>query len=97
MQQIGYETLDAGSYHVNVAFPALWLAAGVYTIYVKFIGYSPAGVEERHNSERALIDVVGAESGISRSVLSPPFDWDIQPAPSENSSTVSLSSSSPTQ
>ena len=77
-KELGFVQLETGSHQIRVAFPPLWLSPGVYTLYLKFIGSHPAGHEERIHSERALIDVSGKNTGISRSRLAPPFNWDIQ-------------------
>jgi lipopolysaccharide transport system ATP-binding protein len=76
-QQLGHDELPPGSYQIKADFPALWLAPGVYTAYFKFIGYNPAGGEEKQTSERTLIDIIGQDPGISRSKLTPPFAWTV--------------------
>jgi homopolymeric O-antigen transport system ATP-binding protein len=71
--------LGAGRYRVKVELPPLWLAPGVYTLYFKFIGRKPCGMEERHLSERAVIDVTGSADGIGRANLAPPLNWTLAP------------------
>ena len=67
--------LEAGRYRVRVELPPLWLAPGIYTLYFKFIGGKPTGTEERHFSERVILDVTGKVNGISRANLAPPLRW----------------------
>jgi lipopolysaccharide transport system ATP-binding protein len=72
-------TLGAGRYRVRVELPTLWLAPGVYTSYFKFIGRKPSGMDERHLSERTVVDVVGDADGIGRANLAPPVNWTLAP------------------
>jgi lipopolysaccharide transport system ATP-binding protein len=69
------EPLAAGRYRVRVDIPALWLAPGVYTVHFKFIGQTIDGPEQRHLSERVILDVTGDIEGISRANLVPPLSW----------------------
>jgi lipopolysaccharide transport system ATP-binding protein len=71
--------LEAGRYRVKVELPPLWLAPGVYTLYFKFVGRKACGGEERHLSERAVIDVTGSADGIGRANLAPPINWTLAP------------------
>src|SRR6266850_1271597 len=73
--QLWSGSLEAGRYRVKVELPPLWLAPGVYTLFFKFIGRKPSGMEERHLSERAVIDITGSADGIGRANLAPPVDW----------------------
>lgn len=74
----GYDMLRAGVYRLRADFPALWLTPGVYVVYFKLVGLRPDGVQEHHLSERVLLDVVGNEEGISKSLLTPPLQWAIE-------------------
>jgi lipopolysaccharide transport system ATP-binding protein len=74
-EQLWSGSLEAGRYRLNIELPSLWLAPGVYTLYFKFIGRKPSGMEERHLSERAVIDIAGSADGIGRANLAPPVDW----------------------
>jgi lipopolysaccharide transport system ATP-binding protein len=73
--QLWSGNLKAGRYRVKVELPPLWLAPGVYTLYFKFIGRKPCGRDERHLSERVVIDVIGSADGIGRANLAPPVNW----------------------
>ena len=77
--QLWSGNLEPGRYRVKVELPSLWLAPGVYTLYFKFIGRKPCGMEERHLSERAVIDITGSADGIGRANLAPPLDWTFTP------------------
>ena len=79
--QVLSRDLEAGRYKVKVELPPLWLAPGVYTLYFKFIGRKESGIEERHFSERVVLDVTGSVNGISRATLAPPFSWTLAPEP----------------
>jgi lipopolysaccharide transport system ATP-binding protein len=77
--QLWSGNLEVGRYRVKVELPTLWLAPGVYTLYFKFIGRKPSGMEERHLSERAVIDISGSADGIGRANLAPPANWTLAP------------------
>ncbi len=78
LSQMGCDQLKAGNYLTRAFFPPLWLAPGVYTVYFKFLGYRPDGGQERHLSERVLLDVTAETEEISRSQLTPPLQWTIE-------------------
>jgi lipopolysaccharide transport system ATP-binding protein len=77
LSQLERQKLEAGIHQIHLQFPVLWLAPGVYTFHLKFIGYNDAGIEERQLSERLLVEITGAEEGISRSLVAPPPQWQI--------------------
>jgi lipopolysaccharide transport system ATP-binding protein len=78
--------LGAGRYRVGVEFPALWLAANLYTLHLKFIGWRAGGGTERHYSERVMLDVTNGVSGAGRALLAPAARWSLSadPAPNAN-------------
>ncbi len=76
-EQLNRAELAAGVHQMLIQFPALWLSSGLYTFHLKFTGYNTAGIEERKESERLLLDVVGQDQGISRSLLMPPPRWQV--------------------
>ena len=86
--QLWSGSLEAGRYRVKVELPPLWLAPGVYTLFFKFIGRKRCGMEERHLSERAVIDITGSSDGIGRANLAPPLDWTFAPETYEVSTTA---------
>jgi lipopolysaccharide transport system ATP-binding protein len=67
--------LEPGRYRIKVEFPPLWLAPGVYTLSLKFVGRKSSNVEEKHLSERAVLDVTGMSNGKSRASLAPSVKW----------------------
>jgi lipopolysaccharide transport system ATP-binding protein len=71
--------LGAGRYRIEVRMPPLWLTPTLYTLYFKFLGSSVSGKQERHLSERVLLDVTGQTQGLGRAALAPPIDWSIAP------------------
>ena len=75
---LGYDTLQAGAYNLSADFPALWLAPGVYTVHFKFFGSGADGAQESLLSERLLLDVIGKDAEISRSLLTPPLRWTVE-------------------
>ena len=77
LQQLERVVLTAGIHQIQIKFPALWLAPGLYTFHLKFTGYNGAGIEERQVSERLLVEMRGQEEGISRSLLTPRSQWQV--------------------
>jgi lipopolysaccharide transport system ATP-binding protein len=77
-RDLGYDSLDTGSYHVRVSMPPLWLSPGAYTVYFKFIGIRADGESETHTSERILLDVVGSAAGNSTALLAPDAQWSLE-------------------
>jgi|SRR5579884_78743 len=78
--------IRAGHYRVTSRLPAVWLAPGVYTVYLKLIAEGPNGQYMRHLSEKIFLQVDGATAGLSRALLAPPCEWElssrqVQPAP----------------
>jgi lipopolysaccharide transport system ATP-binding protein len=69
--------LAPGRYRLRVEFPPLWLAPGVYTTSFKFVGHKPAGGNENHLSEQAVLDITGKTNGKSRASLSPSLKWNL--------------------
>jgi lipopolysaccharide transport system ATP-binding protein len=67
--------LESNRYHVRVEFPPLWLAPSVYTLHFKFYGRKRIGGEERHLSERVVLDISGSINGLSKAHLAPPLNW----------------------
>jgi len=83
--EVGSNRLPAGCYRIGVGMPPLWLAPGLYTVYFKFFGMTSSGAEERHESERAIIDVTGDMTGISRAQLAPALNWTVRAEPFSSS------------
>jgi lipopolysaccharide transport system ATP-binding protein len=78
--QVGAVPLPTGRHRLRVEFPALWLAPGLYTLSFKLLGVKACGSEERHVSERLMLDVVSHVEGIGRAHLAPPVRWTVSPA-----------------
>jgi lipopolysaccharide transport system ATP-binding protein len=77
---LGGSPLTAGRHRVDVALPPLWLAPGVYTLQFKLIGETTAGADERHVSERVVLDVTGEVEALDGARLAPPAQWEMTPA-----------------
>jgi lipopolysaccharide transport system ATP-binding protein len=80
LAELGNSRLAAGRYRVKVEIPPLWLAPGLYTLTFKFIGHNSLGREERHHSERAMLDVLGSINIIGKAHLDPPAAWTLTPS-----------------
>jgi len=75
IKQLSDRKLEGGRYLLKAEFPSLWLAPGMYTVYFKFQAHNLHGAEERHLSERAILNVSGSINGIGRACLAPPPNW----------------------
>lgn len=69
--------MQPGRYTVRVALPTLWLAPGVYTIYFKYIGSPDTGADERHFSERYMLEITGSMEGLGSAQLAPEATWSV--------------------
>ncbi len=70
------DALEPGQYKLRVRLPVLWLAPGIYTIYLKLIGQKVSGGDVRHISNRVVLDVSGNSDGIAQAALAPPYQWE---------------------
>lgn len=68
--------LEPGQYKIRVKLPVLWLAPGIYTLYMKLIGQKQSGGDVRHNSNRVVLDINGDSDGIAQASLAPPTVWE---------------------
>jgi lipopolysaccharide transport system ATP-binding protein len=75
------DKVAVGRHRLRVELPALWLAPGVYSLYFKFMGTKANGDEEKHFSERAMLDLTGSVVGLGRAQLAPPLKWELNPEP----------------
>lgn len=71
--------MRTGGYCFSANLPSLWLAPGVYTLYMKFRGDNQNGEQERYVSERVIIEVTGSLAGVRNAVLAPSFQWAVRP------------------
>jgi len=71
--------LTPGDYRVQVRFPDLWLAPGVYSLHFKFMQDTTGRGGGRYESERVVIDVGGSMEGNANAVLAPRVDWEVDP------------------
>jgi lipopolysaccharide transport system ATP-binding protein len=73
--KLGLPDLEAGLYRLRVDFPPLWLAPGVYTLLLKFVGRDSSGEEHAYKTEPVILDVNGQDHSKGRAALAPPLDW----------------------
>jgi ABC-type polysaccharide/polyol phosphate transport system ATPase subunit len=77
-EALGIRSLKAGRYCVKVEVPALNLSPGVYSVFLRFVGRDPSGVEHRVTSQSAVLDISGKPmSGRRRPLLVPELDWEM--------------------
>jgi lipopolysaccharide transport system ATP-binding protein len=74
-RDLGEKAIDRGRYRISLECPPMWLAPGVYTVFLKFLGTTRAGEDQRHVSERAIVDVTGDSDGIGQASLAPNIAW----------------------
>lgn len=70
------DALEPGQYKLRVRLPVLWLAPGIYTVYLKLVGQKASGGDVRHVSNRVVLDVNGNSDGIAQAALAPPYQWE---------------------
>jgi lipopolysaccharide transport system ATP-binding protein len=75
--ELGMANLAPGLYRIKVDFPPLWLAPGVYTLLLKFVGRNASGDERGFKSEPVRLDVAGTDDSKGRAVLAPKLDWSL--------------------
>jgi lipopolysaccharide transport system ATP-binding protein len=76
----GSEGLPAGRYQVRVEVPPLWLFPDVYVLHFKLIARRSSGLDEKHLSERVILNVADQSTqsvGRIRATLIPPLKWTI--------------------
>ena len=79
-QDVGLPVLE-GPCSVHVTIPALWLSAGVYSAYFKFLVSAPDGSDGCLYSPRLPLEVVGEMERTGKAVLNPPIAWETTSAP----------------
>jgi lipopolysaccharide transport system ATP-binding protein len=72
-RDIGIDTLD-GNAKVKISLPALWLAPGLYSVYLKLLA-SSIHLSGRYDSERIMLEVKGGIDGTGRTILAPEAEW----------------------
>jgi len=62
-----------------MSLPGLWLAPGLYSVYLKLLASSfhAAG---RYDSERIMLEVKGGIDGTGRTILAPDVEWKLETA-----------------
>ena len=75
-RDMGVDTLD-GNVKVKISLPGLWLAPGLYSVYIKLLTASihSAG---RYDSERIMLEVKGGIDGTGRTILAPEVEWKLE-------------------
>lgn len=63
-----------GTYTLELTLPPLWLSAGLYSIYTKFIGHS-RGKRSRVVSDRIMIKMTGKFDDTAKTLLTPDIEW----------------------
>jgi lipopolysaccharide transport system ATP-binding protein len=65
----------------HVSLPALWLAPGVYGLYLKLTGRTANGLNFAVLSQSAMLDIDGPTGGRYRATLTPRASWHFEPQP----------------
>ena len=69
--------------NISAAMPPIWLAPGLYTVHLKFIGRTANDIDAKHVSERRILDVRGWSQERANALLAPTCDWLIDVAGSD--------------
>jgi lipopolysaccharide transport system ATP-binding protein len=79
--QVCPAAMKAGPYDLRVQLPALHLAPGVYSLYLRFHGKQESGSECKYTSEDIILDVSGEHLyGKRLALLAPKVSWDVAAA-----------------
>ena len=73
---------DRRTLAVTASIPALWLAAGLYTVHFKFLGHAVLGLDPNYASERRILDVRGWSQERMSASLAPDCEWSVEPVDS---------------
>lgn len=63
---------------ITVSLPPLWLASGLYTVHLKFLGRTARGADVKYLSERRILDVRGWSQERANASLAPACSWSIE-------------------
>jgi lipopolysaccharide transport system ATP-binding protein len=75
-RDLGVDTLDGNS-KLKISLPGLWLAPGLYSVYIKCLVASLHS-KGRYDSERIMLEVNGGIDGTGRTVLTPDVGWSLE-------------------
>ncbi|HEX6127089.1 MAG TPA: polysaccharide ABC transporter ATP-binding protein [Pyrinomonadaceae bacterium] len=74
-ESLGQPTL-CGNYKVTIDLPALWLAPGFYSVYIKVLVRSPRRSARAH-SDRVGLHIIGQIDATGKTLLAPPAEWEL--------------------
>lgn len=77
--------LDSEHLEVSASLPPLWLAPGLYTVHLKFLGRTTRASDTKYVSERRILDVRGWSKDRANASLAPTCNWSVRPLGSEPS------------
>jgi lipopolysaccharide transport system ATP-binding protein len=63
---------------VSASVPPLWLAPGLYTVHLKFLGRTARHADGKFVSERRILDVRGWSQDRANASLAPVCEWTVQ-------------------
>ncbi len=81
-REVGFEVID-GTCQIELSYPVLWLAPGVYSAYFKFLLPSVTDLSGKFLTEKVAIEVLGEFGSFGKAVLNPKVDWQINTTPSK--------------
>jgi lipopolysaccharide transport system ATP-binding protein len=87
-REVGLEVVD-GICSIELNYPALWLAPGIYSAYLKLLVSNTTDLSGRFLTERTIIEVLGEFGGFGKAVLNPKVEWQIKTPSSKAHSHVS--------
>ena len=75
-RDLGVDTVD-GNVKVKISLPGLWLAPGLYSVFIKLLAASVQS-SGRYDSEKVMLEVKGGIDGTSRTILAPEAEWKLE-------------------
>lgn len=76
-RDIGIDIVD-GACQLELDFPALWLAPGIYSAYFKFLAPNDTDSSGRFLTEKVTIEVQGEFGAFGKATLNPKIEWQIE-------------------
>ncbi len=76
-RDIGVEMVD-GACRIELNYPALWLAPGIYSAYFKFLAPNVTDLSGRFLTEKVIVEALGEFGGFGKAVLNPKVEWQIK-------------------
>lgn len=76
-RDIGVEMVD-GACWIELNYPALWMAPGIYSAYFKFLAPNVTDLSGKFLTEKVIVEALGEFGGFGKAILNPKVEWRIK-------------------